>query len=119
MKTLTTLIAVASIAASGITIADADTALESRSVTVRFADLDTNNVYGAAALYQRIAGAAATVCRDLEPGRQLAMIQPYSKCLHKAIDDAVAKVGRPAVTAYAVAHGARPSDAAVKIARNQ
>ena len=118
MKTLTTLIAVATIAASGITIANAESNLETRSVTVRFTDLDTNNVYGAAALYQRIARAAATVCRDLEPGRQLAMIQPYSKCLHKAIDDAVAKVARPAVTAYAAAHGVRSSDAAIKIARN-
>ena len=46
MKTLTTLIAVATLTASGITIASADTALEPRSETVRFADLDTSAALG-------------------------------------------------------------------------
>lgn len=119
MKTLTTLIAVATLTASGITIASADTALEPRSETVRFADLDTSNVHGAAVLYRRIANAAESVCRDLKPGRQLALMEPYAKCVHQAIGAAVIKVDRPAVTAYAAAQGVRPGDAAITIARNQ
>jgi UrcA family protein len=119
MKTLTTLIAVATVAASGITIASADTTLEPRSATVKFADLNTSNVQGAQVLYQRIASAAESVCRDLKPGRQVALMEPYAKCVHQAISTAVIKVDRPAVTAYAAAQGTRPSEAAIKIARNQ
>lgn len=119
MKALTTLIAVATLTASGITIAGAEPTLDPRSETVRFADLDTSNVHGAAALYRRIASAAESVCRDLKPGRQVALMEPYAKCLHQAISAAVIKVDRPAVTAYAAAQGVRPGDATIKIARTQ
>ena len=119
MKTLTTLIAVATLTASGITIASADPFLELRSETVRFADLDTSSVYGAQALYHRIQSAAKSVCRDLEPDRQLGLEPAYQNCVHQAIGAAVMKINRPAVTAYAAGQGVRPSDAAIKIARTQ
>jgi UrcA family protein len=119
MKTLTTLIAAAALTASGITIASADTTLEPRSVTVKFADLNTSNVQGAQALYQRIASAAESVCNDLKPGRQLALMERYANCVHQAISAAIVEVDRPAVTAYAAAHGFRAVDAAPRMARNQ
>ncbi len=119
MKKLTTVIAVAALAASGITIASADPFLEVRSETVGFADLDTSNAHGAAMLYHRLKIAAKSVCGDLEPERQLGLEPVYQNCVHQAIGAAVMKINRPAVTAYAAARGFRPSDAAVKIARNQ
>ncbi len=118
MKTSTTLIAVATLAASGITIASADPFFEVRSETVRFADLDTSSVYGAQALYHRIKSAAKSVCRDLEPDRQLGLEPAYQDCVHQAISAAVMKIKRPAVTAYAATQGIRPSDGAVRIAGN-
>ena len=77
--------------------------MEPRSVTVRFADLDTTNAQGAAVLYRRIQSAAESVCRDLEPGRELAWRRVYTNCIQTAIGNAVVKVDRPAVTTYAAA----------------
>jgi len=68
MKNLTALIAVTTFAVCNSTIAHADAAFEPRSVTVRFADLDTTTAPGAAALYSRLKSAAESVCQDLEPG---------------------------------------------------
>ena len=119
MKNLTTLVAIATFATCSLTIARAETSAEPRSVTVRFADFDTTNADGAAALYQRVKYAAASVCRDLEPGRQVALMQPYANCVRQAIGDAIAKIDRPAVTAYAAARGVLPGDATIKIARNK
>jgi UrcA family protein len=118
MKNLPTLVAVATFAASIFTIAQADTTSVPRSETVRFADLDTTNIHGAAVLYQRIKNAAESACRDLKPGRSLALMRPYANCVHVALSNAVADINRPAVTAYAAAHGVLPSDATIKIARN-
>jgi UrcA family protein len=119
MKNLTTLVAVATVATSIFTIAQADTISVPRSETVKFADLDTSNVQGAAVLYQRIKYAAKSVCRDLEPGRVLALRRLYADCMHVALSNAVAEVNRPAVTAYAAAHGVVPGDATIKLARNK
>ena len=114
MKTLATLIAAASLAASGITIASADTTLEPRSVTVKYADLNPGNVQGAQALYQRIASAAESVCNDLKPGRQLALMERYANCVHQAHQRGDRPSRPPALTAYAAVHGIRPIDAAPK-----
>jgi UrcA family protein len=119
MKNLTTLVAFATVATCSFTIARADTALEPRSETVRFADLNTTSADGIAVLYQRIKHAAENVCRDLEPGRQPALMQLYANCVHQALGDAIAKIDRPAVTAYAAARGVLPGDATIKIARNK
>ena len=67
-------------------------------MTVKFADLNTNNVQGARVLYQRIASAAESVCNDLKPGRQLALMERYANCVHQAISAAIVQVDRPAVT---------------------
>jgi hypothetical protein len=45
------------------------------------------------------------------------LTQPYANCLRTAIANAVAEVNRPAVTAYASAHGVKASTV-VQIARN-
>ena len=119
MKNLTTLVAVATFATSIFTMAQADTTSDPRSEKVQFADLDTTNAHGAAVLYQRIKNAAENVCRDLQPGRSLALLRPYANCVHVALSNAVADINRPAVTDYAAAHGVLPGDAPIRIARNK
>jgi UrcA family protein len=118
MKNLTTMIAVASFALSIGTIAHADSTPEFRSVTVKYADINTTNDQGAAALYHRLASAAKSVCRDFEPGRRLGLMGQYKSCVHNAISSAVADVDSPAVTAYAAERGVVPESGTIKIARN-
>jgi len=118
MKNLTTFIAVASFALSICTIARADSVSDLRSETVKYADLNTANVEGAAVLYQRLRNAAKTVCRDLEPGRSLGLMRPYADCVHSALSNAITSVDRPAVTAYAAARGIGMESTAIKIARS-
>jgi UrcA family protein len=104
-KNLSTVIATAAIAASGVCVAAADASFESHSAMVRFADLDTSGEQGAAALYERIERAARIVCRDLEPDGQLSRYASYTRCVHEAIKNAIEKIDRPAVTAYGLARG--------------
>jgi UrcA family protein len=119
MKNLTTMIAVASFALSTGALAHADSASDLRSETVKYADLNTASVQGAAVLYHRLTNAAKTVCRDLEPGRALGMMGPYSDCVHKALSNAVADVDRPAVSAYAADRGIVPAQGSpITIARS-
>jgi UrcA family protein len=119
MKNLTTLVAVAAFVTCSVSIAKADSAFEPRSVTVQFADLDITNTQGAAALYRRLRIAAASVCRGLEPGKQLARVWAYNGCLHTALSNAIVKVNRPTVTAYAAAHGMPTGDSPIRIADNK
>jgi UrcA family protein len=104
---------------SGVTVAHADSAFEPRSVIVRFADIDTSSPQGAAALYRRLKSAAASVCRDLEPAKELAEVRLYANCLQTALSTAIVKVDRPALTAYAAAHGMPAVDSAIRIATNK
>jgi UrcA family protein len=119
MKKSIILVAVAAIITCGVSVAKADSAFEPRSVTVQFSDLDTSNTQGAATLYRRLKSAAASVCRDLEPGKQLAQVWAYTDCVHTAFNNAVVKIDRPAVTAYAAAHGMPLGDSTIRIASNK
>jgi UrcA family protein len=69
---------------------------DSPQITVKFADLNVSSPQGAAALYARIQLAARQVCLPVNER------DPSSKgrtdaCVHKAIADAVTKVGQPAL----------------------
>jgi len=118
MKNLTALVAVASFAVCVVQIAQAD-AVEPRSVTVSFADLNTGSVQGAAALYARVKHASEGVCEDLNSRRDLSLLQLHAQCVHQALGDAIATINRPAVTAYAAAHGMLPADITIRIASNK
>jgi UrcA family protein len=72
---------------------------EPPSRTVQFADLDLSRTQGAAALYNRLRAAAETLCAPLDD-RQLARHLKFNNCVKSAISAAVAKVDRPALTAY-------------------
>ena len=65
-------------------------------ITVKYADLNVAIPQGAAALYARIQWAARQVCLPLD-GRDLGSKARMGACVHKAIGDAVAKVGQPAL----------------------
>jgi UrcA family protein len=74
-------------------------------ITVKFADLNVSNPQGAAVLYARIQRAAHQVCPSFD-GRDLSSKGRMDACVHKAIADAVAKVGQPALfDAYNARHG--------------
>jgi UrcA family protein len=113
------LIQLAVIAAAAFTIAQAHAESEIRSTTVRFAELDTNSSSGAAMLFARLNYAAKSVCRDLEPGRELSLSRAYAACVHEAIVKAVADIGRPALTEYAASHGILAAGGVISVASNK
>jgi UrcA family protein len=69
-------------------------AADSRSETVKFADLNLGTQAGVEALYGRIHAAARRVCD--QPAGEL---QAVSKCMRKAESDAIGKVNVPLLTA--------------------
>jgi UrcA family protein len=69
------------------------------TVVVHFADLDLSRSEGAIVLYRRLKGAAATVCAPLDD-REIARHVSFEACVQSAISAAVAKVDKPALTAY-------------------
>lgn len=69
-------------------------------IHVKFEDLNLSRHQDALALYGRIAAAADKVCHRYLIGRPDLYAQEYLRaCVHKAIADAVHKVGRPELLA--------------------
>jgi UrcA family protein len=68
-----------------------------RTVTVKYADLNISTIEGATALYQRLKGAARRVCSNADTAPFAAFA--YRGCYVKALNDAVAKVNNPMLTA--------------------
>jgi len=68
-----------------------------RTLTVRYADVNLATVAGATTLYRRIQGAARLVCG--EPGRSLSEQREWAQCYRDAVNDAVATVNNPTLTA--------------------
>jgi UrcA family protein len=88
------------VASSFSTASTAANSNEFPSTVVKFADLNLSTPQGAAALYRRINWAARDVCKayDLSSGH---FEQPSNShpCVRKAVQDAVAKVNAPQLTA--------------------
>jgi UrcA family protein len=100
MKNLLSVLAAAGVTLSLCSFVHAAPAGIGRGEKVSFADLDLNEQAGAAILYQRIQRAAAHVCSDFDHPR-LFMQRVYADCRQLAIDDAVARINRPALSAHA------------------
>jgi UrcA family protein len=100
MKNLLLVLAAAGITLSLCSLGVAAPALSGRSEKVRFADLDLNKQADAVILYQRIQRAAAQVCSDFASPR-LFMQRVYADCRQLAIDDAVARLNWPTLSALA------------------
>ena len=66
---------------------------ESKSLTVRYDDLDLSADAGNRTLYRRLTSAARTVCGPA-PGHDLAQHRDWSDCYQGALDAAVAEIGR-------------------------
>jgi len=76
---------------------------------VKFADLNLSNRQGAATLYNRIVAAAYEVCKSFDTdSRDLSSYSQLEACVHKAIADAVTKVGQPELFAVYNARHRQP-----------
>jgi UrcA family protein len=69
------------------------------SVKVSFADLNLSSEAGAATLYQRIRGAARTVCSPNPGERPPERYRDWKQCYETAINNAVGKVNSPLLSA--------------------
>lgn len=98
MKNLITLVAAATVAVGMLPTARADfSSNEMRTVTVRFADLDTTSAQGAAVLFRRVDAAARSVCRDQGLDRALEQKHAFENCVHVAVGQALARIDLPRV----------------------
>ena len=80
-----------------------------RSVTVSYRDLDLKTIEGARTLYQRLKGAARTVCEGSGVGGVQDVVG-FRACFDAALSEAVAKVNTPFLTAM---HGKAPTQTAM------
>jgi UrcA family protein len=76
--------------------------VETRSVAIRYADLDLDSSQGAAELYHRIVGAARVVCGYAEHAP--ARLSQVRSCNSRAVSDAVAAVNAPLLSQIHNAH---------------
>ena len=86
---------------SGLALpAQADDAFPSEpSIKVKFRDLDLSKPEGAAALYQRIERSARLVCKDSSSPYDAGRVATFDRCYKAAIQDAVASINQPQLTA--------------------
>ena len=103
----------------GYQLANAAPFQDTPAVIVHFADLHLTHGDGVAMLYQRLKGAAETVCasQDDRNGRDIGTQTRYKMCRQSALAAAVAKVEQPALTAYYRAHF-KPSNPTIQVARH-
>ena len=80
----------------GVTEASAAAPSNARSVSVNYRDLNLSTIHDAITLYERLKGAARTVCDGPRTG--VAAYQEWRSCYDAAIADAVAKVNNPLLT---------------------
>ena len=81
----------------GASEASAGPPATARSVSVNYRDLNLSTIDGAITLYERLKGAARTVCDG--PLTGVAAYQEWRSCYDAAIADAVAKVNSPLLSA--------------------
>jgi len=83
----------------GYQLANAAPSQEAPAAIVHFADLDLVHGDGVAVLYRRLERAAEAVCAS-QNGRDLGSQMRFKTCWQGALDAAVSRVHRPALTAY-------------------
>src|ERR1700741_3950235 len=75
---------------------------------VKFGDLNLSNPQGAATLYDRIVFAAHELCRSFDADIRTVAPGELNACVHRAIADAVTKVGQPELIAVYNARNRQP-----------
>ena len=94
---------------SGLSLpAQADEASSEPSIKVKFRDLDLSKPEGAAALYQRIERSARLVCTDSSSPYDAGRVDTFKRCYEAAIQDAVASINQPQLTALHRAKTEKP-----------
>jgi len=81
----------------GVSAASTGASHGARSVSVNYRDLNLSTIEGAITLYERLKGAARTVCDGSLTG--VAAYQEWRSCYEAAMADAVATVNSPLLTA--------------------
>jgi UrcA family protein len=81
------------------TAAQAAGVVEVTKLRVQFADLNLNTPHGAHELYARLSGAADIACGDQAELADISEMRAIAACRQKAIEDAVARINRPRLTA--------------------
>ncbi len=99
------------LAATAVLPAAADGRFVEESLAVRYTDLDLGKEAGVAKLYGRLRNAAEQVCSSGAGPSPLFLSSSLRACVTAALDQAIANVDRPAVTAY---HAAKASRAGVR-----
>lgn len=94
----------------GFTLTGHAAATDTAQAVVKYGDLSVTTSLGANTLYRRLYSAARTVCSSIDEA-SLAGKHQKAVCVDKAIADAVAKVGEPALTAVYSENNARPATA--------
>jgi UrcA family protein len=77
---------------------------ETQAVVVRFADLDLNQSKDIQILYHRINFAAGIACGPRELTGSRLPLPSWQRCVAAAVDSAVLRLDRPALSAYHRAH---------------
>ena len=109
MKTLIATAIFGALAASGGAMCMAADSSDALQAVVKFGDLNLGNSRGAAVLYSRISAAAHEVCKSFDiDSRDLGSRSRLDACVHKAIADAVIKVGQPQLFAIYNAKNHQP-----------
>ena len=111
---------VCAVAASVPAICAAADSSDVPSVVVKFADLNLSNPEGVAVLYRRINAAARDVCKsyDIHSGSDR-LAGSADPCVRKALQDAVNKVGHPALSAMYNAKHPQPLPITVASAKTR
>jgi UrcA family protein len=78
----------------------ADSPTQSPTAAVHFGDLNLDSRADVAALFHRLQGAAADVCRQYAPQGTLLPSAAYRLCAKNALSGAVRNVDAPLLTAY-------------------
>ena len=73
---------------------------ESVSVVVKYGDLDLNRPADVTVLYHRITRAADRACGERELTGSYLARPSWTRCVAAAVDQAVSRLDRPALTAY-------------------
>jgi UrcA family protein len=92
----------------GFTLTGRAAATDTAQAVVKYGDLSVTTSLGANTLYRRLYSAARSVCSSIDEA-SLAGKHQKDVCIDKAMSDAVAKVGQPALTAIYGAKNARPA----------
>jgi UrcA family protein len=91
--------AFAALTCSIATVSFASDSPDALQVKVKYTDLNVSTASGATSLYNRIRGAADSVCRPFRPSNpgDLAASKAFTACVHKAMSNAINDVNEPAL----------------------